>query len=72
MGYVQTFKQIEDSSSSGFIKVAGGLVGKQQPRVANQGSCERHPLLLSTGELPWAVFAAVFQIDLSKPIRCSI
>ena len=33
------------------VKLAGGLVGEQQPRVVRQGPRYRHPLLLAAGQL---------------------
>jgi hypothetical protein len=69
---MQAFKQIKNSSGGGLVQIAGRFIGQQQPRIPNQGSRQRHPLLFSAGELSGAVFAAVFQVDLPTPIRCSI
>jgi len=72
VGYVQSFQQIKNTPGGGLIEIAGWFVGQQQTGIADQGTGKRDPLLLSAGELSGAVFAAVFQVNLPKPIRCSI
>ena len=41
------------------VKLAGRLVGEQQPRVVRQRPRDRHPLLLATGQLIRALDGAV-------------
>ncbi len=36
----------------GGVKIAGGLVGKDQLWICDQRACDCHSLLLATGELP--------------------
>jgi hypothetical protein len=72
MGYVQSFQEIENSSGSRFVQVTSRFIGEQQPGIPDQGSSQRNSLLLSTREFARTVFAAVFQVDLPKPIRCCV
>jgi hypothetical protein len=72
MGYVQPLQKIKNSPGGRFIQVAGWFVGQQEPRAPDQSPCQRDALLLSARELSGPVFAAVFQVDLLKPIRCHI
>ena len=68
---MQPLQQIEHTASRGFVQIACRLVGQKQAWAANQRPRERHPLLLAAGEFSGPMIAAIFQIYLSKPIRCN-
>ena len=68
---MQPLQQIEHTASRGFVQIACRFVSQKQSWATYQRSGERHPLLLAAGELPGPMIAAIFQIYLSKPIRCN-
>ena len=70
MGGMQPLEQIENAAGRGFIEVARRFIGQQQPGVANQGSRQRHALLLAAGKLSGPVVGTIFQVDLPEPVRC--
>jgi hypothetical protein len=72
VGYVQSFQKIKDPSSGRLVQIASWFIGQQQPRIADQSSCQRHALLLSAREFSGTMVTAILQTDLLKPIRCCI
>ena len=61
MACVQPFNQVEDTACRGFVQVASGFVGQQQPGIVDQRARKRHTLLLAAGELAGAMVAAIFK-----------
>src|SRR5690606_18096697 len=71
---VQLLHQRNDPLSRSRIQVAGGLIGEQNSRRVNEGTGQRHPLLLPPGELRRVVPASLGQADpaqhLGSASRC--
>src|SRR5215203_1151383 len=56
-------QQLEDVGAGLGVEVAGGLIGEDHGRFADQGAGDRDPLLLAAGELRGAVGAPVLEAD---------
>ena len=50
-GAVDPVEDPHDADGRGRVEVPGGLVGQQDQRAVDEGSGDRYPLLLATGEL---------------------
>ncbi len=48
-------QQVADVLAGVTVEIAGWLVGKQHRRLTGEGAGNRHPLLLTAGQLPWVV-----------------
>src|SRR5690349_959795 len=48
-GAMQLIQKAHDHLTRTEIEVASGFVGEQYFRIAHQGSCQHHPLLLPAG-----------------------
>src|ERR1700674_137000 len=60
---VELAKQAQDNFFVRGVEVAGGLVGKHDLRIVDEGASDAHALLLASGELRGQVFGAVFEAD---------
>ena len=60
---VETLEQLQDLLGRRAIEVAGGLVGDDQRRIADQRAGDRDALLLAAGELVRVVLHAVGETD---------
>ncbi len=58
---VQLGQQAEYVGARGRVEVSGRLVGEDQRRVRDQRPSDRHPLLLTAGELAGSVFHPIVQ-----------
>src|SRR5205823_10706877 len=59
--------EIHDLGTSVTVEIARGLIGQQNFRVINQGSCQGCSLLLASGELTGTVAASCAQ---THPFEC--
>jgi hypothetical protein len=55
---IQVLENLHDLDRGTTVEIAGGLVGQQHRRTAHKGSCDGHPLLLSSGHLRRVVVCA--------------
>jgi hypothetical protein len=62
-GVVEPAQHVHDLLAGGGVEVAGGLVGEDDVRVVDQRSGDRHPLLLTAGELIGPVVQPVGEPD---------
>src|ERR1035437_2382413 len=53
----QLEEQVHDHGPVGRVQVAGGLLGEHDPRAVDQRAGDRHPLLLTSGEVRGKVVA---------------
>ncbi len=65
---MNALNEVKDLVSGGLVQVAGGFVGKQQPRVIDKSAGQGYALLFSAGELTGAMIAAVFQAYFAEPV----
>ncbi len=70
MAGVQSLNKIKYRSGGGYVQIAGGFVGQQQPRIVDQGPRHGYALLFAAGEFPGPMVAAVFQAHFSQPVSC--
>src|ERR1019366_5503757 len=73
---IQRQQQFQHRASGGGVQVAGGFIGQQYRRTEREGARQRHPLLLSAGELhrvvilPPAQSHALQQLPRAFPPSC--
>src|SRR6202521_2866801 len=60
---VEFAEQAQDYFFVRGVEVAGGLVGKHDFGIVNEGAGDAHALLLASGKLRGQVFGAVFEAD---------
>ena len=65
---VQSFNQFKHPASRNAVQIAGGLVGHQKPRPANQCASQRDTLLLASRKLARPMIATILQSHLTKPV----
>lgn len=63
---VEGEQQVGDGLAGGLVEVAGWLVGKQQLRAMDEGTRQRHTLLLAAGQLVRVVLHAFAKTDLGQ------
>src|SRR5690606_10637398 len=63
---VEATQQLEHRSCRLRIEVAGGLVGQQQGRAGDQGTGDRHALLLAAGKLVRMAVGELLQADVGQ------
>jgi len=68
VGGVQPGNQVKDQPSGRFVQIAGGLVGQKQTGIVDQGSGQRHALLLTAAEFAGAMLAAILQPNFFQPL----
>ena len=61
-------KQVEHVLAVDRVEVAGGLVGKDDGRLEDEGAGERDTLLFSAGELDGVVMQAVGESDAGEKL----
>src|ERR1039458_10365580 len=54
------------------VEIAGGLVAQQQQRLADEGTRQRHALLLAAGKLGRAMIEAIAQANLSEQVARAV
>ena len=65
---VESLNQVKDLAGGGFVQVAGGFVGEEQPRVVDKGASQGNALLFSAGKLAGAMIAAVVEAHFTQPV----
>ena len=63
---VEFEQQVADVLAGGMVERAGRFVGEQDARAGDEGTCQRHALLLATGQLARVVAGAMGQADLGQ------
>jgi acyl-CoA thioesterase-1 len=63
---VEFEQQVADVLAGGVVQRAGRFVGEQDARAGDEGTCQRHALLLATGQLARVVAGAMGQADLGQ------
>ena len=66
---LQPQEEVPDDLARLGIEVARGLVGEDQPRLADERPCDGHPLLLAARQLARAVRQPVAEPDLLEGRR---
>ena len=60
---IEPNQKIHDLHGAGAVKIAGWFVGKDHGGARDNGTSDRHSLLLTTRKLPWIVRIAICQAD---------
>ena len=60
---------LAQGAPQGGIKRRKRLIQKQQARLHGQGTGERDPLLLTTGELAWPALGQRLQVEITEQLR---
>src|ERR1700761_1261665 len=68
---VEAVEGIDDDMTVGGVQIAGGLVGEYDIRCHEQRPCDRHPLLLTAGELCRDPLGQSSQAELIQQIHCA-
>ena len=68
-GAVDAVEQPHDADRRGRVEVSGRLVGEQDQRPVHERACDRHPLLLTAGELGREVVGLLGQADEIEDLR---
>jgi len=63
---VEFEQQVADVLAGGMVQRAGRFVGEQDARAGDEGTCQRHALLLAAGQLARVVAGAMGQADLRQ------
>jgi acyl-CoA thioesterase-1 len=63
---VEFEQQVADVLAGGVVQRAGRFVGEQDARAGDEGTCQRHALLLAAGQLARVVAGAMGQADLGQ------
>ena len=69
---VQVHQDLHHNVSGARVEVTSGLVEKEDRGVVRDGSCYRHPLLLTTRQLVREVIEATAQADLLEECDCAL
>src|SRR3984957_9228642 len=72
IGPMESLHQFEDGLGVAFVKISGRFIRQQQFRMADESSCNRQALLLSTRQLPRSIIGAVGQSYFRQPIPCPL
>ena len=64
--------KLDDFDASLAVEVCRRFVGEDQLRLHGQGACDRYPLTLTPGQLPWPVPSKACQSDRGKKLLDSV